>query len=312
MSQQQRPTIPEAAMKRIRDLQREFPDQLTEANLTEEVYTVFNGDTIQKDKYLKDDNERLVRASKIVKNKYMVRAPLDTIQVVVLGVGKESNWEGKRSNDSLIMVEEDDGTPNHTMVPTLRRMIAEGTDCDKLFNLQAGYGYAVQLIKYKNGDYKMDDRAIFENPEFVGNPIELLKQLGVKECTIAEAVNNLPREETTSKGTYIVKTDVRIVHAMIGTHGKDPNGKEWGRFGINDETITRDTIVEKDHVKYQLRKGTQVWSHPMYVVFEDGTEAVFVGLFTAAKGSKTKPKPEPYEISMNAYLVEHEQYGEAA
>lgn len=296
---QQRPTIPEEGMKRLRALVQEFPKNLTLESLTEEVYVKFNEEYMQKDNSYPSVEAKVIFCTKAVKNKYKTRQPLDQYDVIVYGIDKESNFDNNRKNSCYILIEEEDKMHNKSLVR--KRIDFEGKDCDTLNNVQTSCMYqGVQLIKYQNGNFKADDRAIFGEPQPIEGILQMLRDTGMKEVTISEAANNFPADIKTPKMTFSDKNDQRIIHAMVGKCDAKDYG---GSYLVNDESVEKDNVVEVDHTNYLIKSGFRIWCKKEYAVVDRDREAYFVGTFAASKGSKAKPKPEPYEVTMNACLV---------
>lgn len=297
---EQRPAIPEEGMKRLRDIQAKYPKQLTVEGLVEETYVKFYSPNMQKDKSFASVNAKLIFCSKAVKNKYNTREPLPEFQVLVWGKEKESNFDGNRKNAAHIFFEEKDEM-SHEPKMIHRRIDFEGKECDILANLTTPAIYdKVPLIRYKNGNFKADDRVHFGEPSLVTDEmvLQLLRQdNNVVEVPIANAANCFPTIIETATAKFADKNDVYIIHAMVG------QVSEKGSYTVNDESVEDDQIIDIKGEKFIIKTGFRIWCNPEFAKLQKDQMGYFVGTFGASKGSKAKPKEQPFEITMNACYV---------
>jgi len=96
--------------------------------------------------------------------------------------------ENTRTSKPVVSGEKCENTINK-----LYTIVFTGKDVEKLSQIQTGCLYTVPMgVGKSGGTFFADDRSTFENPVSLDvDIIELLKSVGIKECTIAEAINNM-------------------------------------------------------------------------------------------------------------------------
>ena len=314
MSEQQL-QLPKDVTDRLTKISEKY--KIPMAQLIVETQKEFNENYIQQHPILDTVEKKLIYASKAVLSNYDSRSTLETFDVITFGIGRKNTFQQPYTIDTNVLIEVDDRTGDavakdlHPEVqkPQVKthlekvRIQFKGKDIEHVSQIQTGCLYTVNLGrgKAKNILYA-DDRSVFENPVKVDNLMELLQQTGVTYCTIAETPKNLAKEETTSRGTYQDKNDMRIIRGMVGDYRKGGDaGNEWAFYNVTDESLSDDYISPNGEVTV---KPAMLFSvNPMWLIYDRKSTLDFIGTLTVQKGSKTKPKPKPYEISMNCVAV---------
>jgi hypothetical protein len=308
--------IPKSGMDRLATISEKY--KIPMPQLLEETQKAFGEPFVQNHPVLTTTEAKLDYATKIVGSNYNSRTQLETFDVIVWGIGRINTFKTPKTIDITALVEVDDKTREiiaKDLHPELNkpkpkshldkiRIAFSGKDVDRVPQIQTGCMYTTNLArsKAKNILYA-DDRTVFESPVKIDGIPELLAQVGITQCTIAETPKNLSKEEVTSTGTYADKLDMRSIVAMVGDYKKGGNpGEEWAFYIVTDETLPNDYVSPNGEVT--VKQAFMVSVNPMWLVYERNSTLRFTGTLGLNKGSQTKPKPKPYEISMGAVLVE--------
>jgi hypothetical protein len=306
--------LPKDASDRLVRIAEKYKIPMTQ--LLQETQKEFNEPYIQNHPILDTADKKYIYATKAVLSNYDSRPTLETFDVIVYGIGRTNTFQSPYTIDTNLLIEVDDrgeavAKDLHPEVPKSTpkthlekaRINFKGKDIERVLQIQTSCMYTTNLGRGKaKGILYADDRSLFENPVKVDNITELLLQTGVTYCTIAETPKNLAKEETTSRGTYSDKNDMRIIRGMIGDYRKGGNaGEEWSFYTVTDESLQEDYISPTGEVT--VKPAFLVSVNPMWLVYDRKSTCDFVGTLSLNKGSKTKPKPKPYEISMNCVAV---------
>ena len=304
--------LPADAQERLTLVNNKY--KISMEQLLSEFNTEYNQDFLKNHPILGTDEKRMIYVSKILKSRYNTRSPLDGYDVIVTNIGqvKTSRRSGNVRGEAYVIVKENTRTKKPVVsgekcentINKLYTIVFTGKDVEKLSQIQTGCLYTVPMgVGKSDGTFFADDRSSFENPVSLDvDIIELLKSVGIKECTIAEAINNMAGEIKTSTGTWGNSLDMRIITGMIGDYRKsnDPENP-WANYVITDDSVEND-IVTADGT-YMVKPALTAWLNPIWVVYERNNLVKIVGTLYASAGSKTKPKPKPWEIQMSGSLV---------
>jgi hypothetical protein len=111
---------------------------------------------------------------------------------------------------------------------------------------------------------------------------ELLKKIGVKKITIAEAKDNL--SEQTKEG-WTIHTDWLMIEAMVVRcsifNKKDDTNSKGGVYTISDISVRPDTYVD-DSGNIQT-PGLTVWCTPELAIHETLDTCYFIGTISLGK-----------------------------
>lgn len=252
----------------------------------------------------KTPEQRMDYCSKVLKSRYFTRAPIDAYTIYILGIGRKSTTKSGTERAEIFVVTQDKNKQTKELESKLHTLSLTGADVEKLEEIQTGCVYeSVKLIRFKTGDFKADDRSIFSEPLDVEMPIlEVLNDLKIRRCTVAEADQNIVKRAKTSTGNWPVKTDMRIIRGIITNHSVGhKDGFEWGIYTIYDDSLDEQKI--SDDGNFVTNPAFTIWVNPIWVTLEKGNEVDFVGTIDYSTGSKANPKNKPYQISMSASLL---------
>ena len=293
MSQLPQLTLPPTAQERLAGVAQFYKVDISD--LYKETLEIFNSDFMQNDNTFKTVEDKLDYCTKVIKSRYVARPPLIEVDVIVIGLGRVFNTRtGTKRGEIYVMVQEEQ--KDKTLKSVLRSVVFQGSDTDKILNIQTCCAYKVKLGKFKTGDFIADDRSRFENPVKLDVPIlQILDALQIHRCTVATSVDNLAKEEKTSTGTYMIRTDCRVIRGMIADYrkGQSKEGQEWGVYTIFDDSL-QEEYISPDGKKI-VKPAFTVWVNPLWVMYEKGNEVDFVGPLSV--------NPDTKEVSMTAFLL---------
>jgi len=262
--------------------------KVSQEEVMSELQKLYMGKFIQNDETLPTAEAKLAFSVRVLESKFDRYVKFDPYNVITTGIGKCIKLKnGSQRQDVFVAVQEDNNLVN-------RSITFKGSNLEHLKNVQTLYGFNnVKLGKFPSGEFQGDERTLFENPQNIAmSPVQLLDQLKVKRCTIAQTIHNLAKVDKTSSGEYVRRTDWRVIKGMISNHykGISKKGQELANYTITDGSLD-DDFTSPEGVT--IKKQFTVWCNPLLVTWEKNNEIDLCGPISIYDNN----------VQMEAYLV---------
>lgn len=162
------------------------------------------------------------------------------------------------------------------------------------------YFEGVRLVQYPDGGFKADRRANFDNGVLTDPSDDYLAF--IPHIKIAEVPRNLAKRlKGQGTSSWEDVTDWRAVRGIVvmGTSrgGETPDGREWGNFELNDNSMMSPIQIEHNIF---LTPALTCWC-PRELVPTD--ESIVTAYGTLSKNAPPKDGSRPGGYSMNVKMV---------
>lgn len=279
------PEMTPELQERINNLSIKHKTPLNE--IMDELTKLYNTTFIQCDKSLPTPLLKFDYCIKVLTGKLEREIKYEGFDVIVVGIGSvRITKTGKKRGDLCIAIPEKDGLK-------LRNVSWIGEMAEQINNIQPMKGYqGVKLGRFSSGDFQADDRTTFGSPLDIGmTPMELLTELKINRCTIAESIHNLARKDNNG---YYRKTDWVVIQGMIynnnrGTY-KSGNG-EYALYTVMDQSLDSDFTTPEG---ITVPKKFTVSVNPVLMIYGRDNEVAFCGPLSVYKNN----------VQMEAYYID--------
>ena len=253
----------------------------------------FSEPFVQEDPQFKTDAERHHYATLCLKNENLSRPPAKPMTIIPIGVDVIRKKKGEQTPiTSLFFLNTNGDFKRAVMIGD----VSFKTKSINFFNLYKD----VAVGETKDGGYIMDDRANFDQHEAVDfKPEDIIKQLGIKMTTIADAPNNLSRKK--SADGYIDRLDWKCIRGIINFFSssdfQSSERGEGGRITITDLSVKLEepTVTQDGRI---IQPGFTCWTAPALQTYPKNSECYFLGTI-----SEGKTKDGSVQYSMQCYSI---------